>query len=493
MATTTARWRPGRADAVRILRAVERRRPRDDDALHALVARELGLLVPRRALIGGHDAPFDYLRQAFFGPDDPARPDLVVWANRGGGKTMLAAVATLLDLVFKPAMRICLLGGSFDQSSRMYAHLRRLFGRPAVSAMLAGEPTQKRLTLINGSCVRLLHQSQRSVRGIHVHRLRCDEVELFDPEVWEAAQFVTHSGTCGRFPVRGGIDAISTMHRSGGLMSKLVRRQDATVLRWSALDVAQRCDERLHDCAACPLWDDCRGRARHAEGFLPIADLLATWRRTDDDTWAAEMMCRRPGVRDRVYPSFDPARHVVATAGPWRGRTLIAGLDLGLRNPLAYVLATVGEAQRADEAVVEVIAEYTEAGRTLDDHIDTIASRGWPSPAWVSVDPAADARVLQTGSSDLAHLRQRGWRVRAVRAAVDRGLQVVRRRLDRGTLRLSASCPKLAEAMMNYHYPARRQGDEKPVKDGPDHLCDALRYMLVALEHGGGAVQSRAW
>lgn len=45
--------------------------------------------------------------------------DCVVWAARGTGKTFLGAVATLLDLVFKPGVQIKILGGSLEQSRRM--------------------------------------------------------------------------------------------------------------------------------------------------------------------------------------------------------------------------------------------------------------------------------------------------------------------------------------------------------------------------------------
>ncbi len=45
----------------------------------------------------------------------------------------------------------------------------------------------------NGAKAAVLAQSQRAVRGLHVQKLRCDEVEMFDPQVWvENAQFGCH-------------------------------------------------------------------------------------------------------------------------------------------------------------------------------------------------------------------------------------------------------------------------------------------------------------
>ena len=57
------------------------------------------------------------------------------------------------------------------------------------------------------------------MRGHHVQRLGCDEVELFEPEVWQAAQFVIHS----RPGMAAHLEVFSTMHRPFGLMHELLR------------------------------------------------------------------------------------------------------------------------------------------------------------------------------------------------------------------------------------------------------------------------------
>ena len=182
---------------------------------------------PRVPLIPDSSPPFDYLIHAYFEPPaadkNAIHRDAVVWANRGGGKTMLGAAATLLDLLFKPGIQVRVLGGSLEQSSKMHEHLLTLLDRPWFRDLLEGEPTQRRVALINGSRVQLLAGSQRSVRGVRVHKLRCDEVEEFDPQVWEAAQMVTRTGNCGGKRVHGAVEALSTMHRPFGLMSHITR------------------------------------------------------------------------------------------------------------------------------------------------------------------------------------------------------------------------------------------------------------------------------
>src|SRR5436190_21812697 len=89
------------------------------EQLHAWVKYFCGLNVPTKPVCPDHSAPFEYLRRSYFEPAS----DQVVWAPRGGGKTRLAAVATLLDLLHKPGCSVRILGGSLEQSLRIWEHL----------------------------------------------------------------------------------------------------------------------------------------------------------------------------------------------------------------------------------------------------------------------------------------------------------------------------------------------------------------------------------
>src|SRR5690606_16138706 len=151
---------------------------------------------------------------------------------------------------------------------KMYRYLRNLIDGSAVRHRLAAPPTQRCIRLDNGSRVELLSQSERSVRGPRVHRLRCDEVEEFNPEIWQAAQLVTRSETIGGRHIVGSVEALSTMHRPFGMMARLIDEAGASgrrVFRWCALDVIERCPPS-RPCETCNLWNDCRGRAKEADG-----------------------------------------------------------------------------------------------------------------------------------------------------------------------------------------------------------------------------------
>lgn len=218
--------------------------PGDGPGLQAWLWRHFGIRVPARGVIGGHSAPLDYLRHAFFDGLEPGAeagpPDCVVWASRGGGKTFLGAVATALDMLYKPGIQIRILGGSLDQSRRMHAHLMDLFRNELLSDQLDGRITERRIRMKNQSQVELLAQSQTSVRGTRVQKVRCDEVELFDPAVWEAVQLATRSKLCGGRPVRGAVECLSTMHVPHGIMAGLVdsaRAGKRALFKWGVVDV----------------------------------------------------------------------------------------------------------------------------------------------------------------------------------------------------------------------------------------------------------------
>ena len=153
--------------------------------LHDWLVKFLDLRLPMQARCAGHDSPMEYVWRAY---DEPAS-DVIVWAPRGGGKTRLGAAVTLLDLLHKPGIQVRILGGSLDQSCRMWEYLLPDLER-LVPQLVEKSNLGRSLRLTSGSRVAVLSQSQKAVRGLRVQKLRCDEVELFDADVWEAAQLV---------------------------------------------------------------------------------------------------------------------------------------------------------------------------------------------------------------------------------------------------------------------------------------------------------------
>ncbi len=589
--------------------------PADPGELREFLLRELEIVTPRVPLLSPASIPLDYLSHAFFegrrfpppggAPHDPpldspsntdtherAPADCCVWANRGGGKTFLGAVATLLDMIFKPGIEIRILGGSLEQSHRMHEYLTALVDRPRIRGLLSARGvTDKRVRFSSGSRAEILAQSEAAVRGTRVQKVRCDEVELFKSDVWDAIQLTTRSlklhGPWGP-RVRGSIEALSTMHRPMGLMWRIVgdcqggqealhmqpapmvtptiegiaigdgphdandpagdvagggggvdgvvraRPEERVLFRWGVIDVLEHCtDDR--PCEPCGLRVECDGRAKlrlaSVAGHYHIDDALSAKARVSVSQWRSEMLCGRPSRSDSVYPEFDPAVHVfdseVAIPTPLPDPnadplapspvvpesigspppTLICGMDFGVRSPAVILWALLGV-----EGSLRVIDESVVSGEKTGSHVERIVSSRWGRPAWVGIDPAGCAKNEQTLLSAADLLRRSGLEIRAKRIGVHQGVRLVQARLapalfvvgggvagrqshsgaERGQgltnslaeprVLIHARCIKLIEAMSRYHYDPDRRECIDPVKDGNDHACDALRYMIINID-----------
>lgn len=480
------------------LRQLQSLRPTTPHQLRQFVQTAFALRLPAVRTEQDIGGPFEYLADSYF--DRPG--DAVVWANRGGGKTMLGAAATLLDMLFKPGIQIRILGGSLQQSEKMYEHLRLLLEQPLLrnqGGVLAAVPTSRRLMLQNGSKVELLACSERAVRGTRVQVLRCDEVDVMKRDVWDAAQLVTRSAVCGGRTVPGRVEAFSTMHEVGGLMSELTASEDRRRYRWNALDVVARCPPSL-SCDGCKVWEDCRGMAKQANGHLPVQDLIDQRTRLGDGLWDAEMMCKRPVTQSAVYPKFNPD-DFVEEAQPWQlpvGGVWFGGMDFGLRNETVVLWAWA--MSRQPDAPLHLAGEYIAKERIISDNLAAanVAARAHDLPELenlhaLAVDPAGKQRSSQTGRSEVDYLRQAGCTVRTPRAPVRLGIEAVLRRMDHGLIRIHPRCTGLIEALQKYRYDPDRPHNENPLKEGADHACDALRYLILAFDSGRDRVEQRQY
>lgn len=446
------------------------------DALHRYIQSKFGLNIPRQSICPHHRAPFDYLISAYFEPST----DLIIWGPRGGGKTRLAAVATVLDLLHKPGISIRILGGSLDQSLRMWEHL--IPDLQSIDAKQLGESRSlsRKVTLKNKSTAAVLTQSQRAVRGLRVQKLRCDEVDMFDKSVWSAAQLVTRSCSIGKKKlthIKGTIEAFSTMHRLDGLMTELIdNARNIPIIRWCLLDVLESCPNE-RDCATCPLHEECQGRAKQAQGFFSIDDAIAMKRRVSRETWETEMLCLRPKLTGSVFPSFDPDRHVREEV-QMIGETWLA-IDFGFANPFVCLWV------RTDGHLIHVLDEYQQPQRMVHEHIEFIRTKPYGQVTKVACDPAGNGRNDQTAQSNVALLKKEGFNVHSKRMGLIDSIELMRAALKNGMnearLFIHPRCKQLIRALRAYKYPDI--GGELPIKDGVhDHLVDALRYLLINLD-----------
>jgi Terminase RNaseH-like domain len=472
--------------------ALQRARPTTKDDLKNYIKVFLGIDVPDRRICPEHDSPLNYLWHSFncdFANPRPVNADCVVWANRGGGKTDLAAVETLLDCVFKPNCQVRILAGSEEQAGRMYQYLTG-FLRKGYERLLS-EPIRKTgCRFSNGSAVDVLTQSQASVRGQHIQKLRCDEVELFNNDVFNAAKFTTQSTDS----IIAGMETISTIHKPYGLMQKLVSsaaKTNTPVFKWCVWETIEKCTDR--DCSQCLLWGDCAGRAKQAAGYLKIDDCITQMRRSSRAGWEAEMLCLKPNLENVVFDQFDAAIHVrPVDYDP--NLPLYRSLDFGFTNPFVCLWIQVDS-----EGVVRVIDEYVRSRATIDVHAAELKARipgstkltaggGESRVIATFCDPAGAGTNDVTGTSAVRELRSLGINVRYRRSGIAEGIESIRRAIRDGTGKsrfvISPKCARLIEALVCYHYPDAPMQKELPLKDGVyDHPIDALRYFFINYEH----------
>jgi hypothetical protein len=466
------------AEANGIYETLKRTIPKEKADLKNYLAVFLGLNIGDTKICPEHDTPIDYLWHCWSSDFDGSRSgDCIVWACRGGGKTLIAAVATLLDCIFKPGCKVRILAGSEQQAKRMYDYLMN-FLRNGFENFLAEPARKNKCSFVNGSDVEVLTQSAASVRGSHIQKLRCDEVELFNRRIFETAKFITKSAD----GIIGAMESLSTMHQPFGIMHELVGKAaacDTKIFKWCIWEVIENClPER--SCSRCPLNSDCQGKARRAKGHLKIEDVLAQMRRSSRSAFESEMLCIRPSLENVVFAEFEPDVHIAAVDYN-QNLPLYRAIDFGFVNPFVCLWIQVD-----GDGTVRVIDEYVKSRQTIDTHADEIKNRtpcGEDNVTATFCDPAGAGVNDVSGTSPVSQLKAAGIKLRYKRSSILEGIELIRRTLCSGegksSLIISPRCGKLIEAMRCYHYPPSGS-IELPLKDGIyDHPIDALRYFFV--------------
>ena len=346
--------------------SLRRSRPTTKEGLRNYVKAFLDVAVPDRRICPGHSSPMDYLWHSFSGEggstgSSPIRnADAVVWANRAGGKTELAAVATLLDARLQAQLPDSHPRRLRRAVERMYEYLRG-FLQQGFESFLAGPVLKGKCRFANGSAVEVLTQSATSVRGstsrsCGATRSSCSMRTSSRPP-----------SSRRRAPTQivAAMELISTMHRPYGIMQREVAAATSSgvpVFKWCLWETIEKCTGR--NCSQCPLSGDCQGRAKSAGGYLKIDDCITQMRRSSRAGWESEMLCIRPSLDNVVFGEFDPAVHVrPVDYDP--NLPLYRTLDFGFVNPFVCLWIQVDP-----DGVVRVIDEYVRSRATIDVHAE---------------------------------------------------------------------------------------------------------------------------
>jgi len=323
---------------------LKRRKPQSDEELWWYIKHHCGYEIPRTRIrtrrgCRDHVPPFTVTADAFF----DRVGDFLVWACRSGCKTLGAALLTVLEGAHKPGIQCRILGGSKEQSKRMYEHFEPQADRNFRFAV-RGDVQRELTRFQGGGMVAILAASATNVLGHHIPRLRLDEIDQFDPDVLQMAYGTSQSMVeDSRVKYRGRIEAYSTFHNTYGPMQEELDRATARgtpIYRWCIFEVLEHCGPE-RECDGCVIREDCMGVAkRECNGYYLIDDACRMKQRHSKQRWEAFYLCTRPYTGGLFYGEFDEDVHVAGERFMFNPKLpLYRGWDWGTKEPTVCLWA----------------------------------------------------------------------------------------------------------------------------------------------------------
>ena len=213
--------------------------------------------------------------------------------------------------------------------------------------------------------------------------------------------------------------------------------------------------------------------------FIAREEIEAARRTLPEWYFEQEYEAKFQSFTGKVYKSFGPGDTFTEldTYPEYYG-----GIDFGFTNPTVACVAGVNRDDRMD-----VIDGIHQSGLTTPELVDIIkgyhdkykVKRWFADPA----DPDAIAQLRAAGLPVVPAPRVKGS---LERSSIKAGIVKVETRLVNGLLRIHAGCPpEYVTELDGYRYPPTK--GEREVKETPlkvhDHFPDALRYMVVGVDH----------
>lgn len=483
----------GQAESVAIKRAAVKKYRElfqagqfNDDDLWNFIWLVYGYKIPRKSFCPEHDAPFEFIADAFFGRCNLAAA--VVFANRGGGKTLDTALLENAGMILRDKLEIYHYGSVIYQADKCYDYFKAFTDSPLiadqfVSTLRGGAKT------VDGSSLAIHSATIAACSGPHPHWAFLDEVETLERrDVFEKFQGMTRSDEKNH-----ALDIYtSTRDKAYGHMQRVLewaRDMNIHVYKWCIWDVLETCpaDANCKECSQRTR-DRCQGRAKKTSGFYPIQDFRDKSAKVDDDTWEAQWLCNRPQRTGAVFKEFNEDVHVSKTPLEWSKKyPVILVMDPGWRsdpktNRGSYAVYDI-QVDSMDR--IKVLRENRFGERTPFEVGQAMRVRHSVPWAWDAIisdpaDPAAARDFCKGYGSDFRIIR-------FDKGEIQLGIREVREKLriraDGTTgLMIDPSCKDAIWEMNAYSYPPiqdRRPLNENPI-DADNHFPDCLRYFIKA-------------
>jgi hypothetical protein len=477
-----------------------------------------GYSMPDKPVCHSHNCTLDFLADAFF----ERYPNILVLANRTGGKTLAVAILNVLEAIFKPGCGIASLAGSKSQASKQYEYSQQAFiNNKYLWDKFIASSLQSVTKLKNQSYFHILPTSHTAVHSPHLPKLRIDEVdEIEDVRIFNASLSIPLSDRARG--IKANTLMTSTRHKPFGLMRELVDtslEKHRKLVQFCYKESSERCPDYLsgdvpttfyinsskrslispkkflnlveaeqsgynrykmfNKCVKCELAPSCRGDLKRASGFYAIDDLINKYINMPTESWESEWECRIPSMGDLVYSCFDENFHVRPHEYDPALRTY-CGIDFGYVNFYAvwFQVGINGE--------IYIFDEYSDP-RTITEHRAGIMRerpyynvKYWGDPA------GARMRDEVSGLTAVQEYKHNGIMINTRNVDPKNRQRFLRNKMKIVDGRThffvdSKKCPIFYKSILSYHFRKDRDGliTDEPVRDMSAHALDGLEYSVV--------------
>ena len=195
----------------------------------------------------------------------------------------------------------------------------------------------------------------------------------------------------------------------------------------------------------------------------------------------AEIEARTKGMPSIGSGMVYPVLEELITCDPFeipKHYARIIGMDFGWSDPTAFVFGALNR----DTGILYITFEYAMSGKTPDSHLaDLSTMSAAESLHWATVmaDPAGQASSQKDGEKLFEIYKQKGLSLAKADNTRSAGILTCLQMMMDGRLKIfKGCCPKLLNEIRTYAYDSKGS-----IKDGNDHLLDAMRYMVSGLRY----------